>query len=59
MKECIVITQEIKENVASVIRRYEWEKGVEYDALMELIEAMGLDLRYDRNIGGMVFCEKD
>lgn len=58
MKECIVITQELKENVASVISRYEYEEGAGIEAIMDLIEAMGLELRYDRNIGGKVFCEK-
>lgn len=59
MKECIVITQELKENVASVIGRYEYEGSPEaVEAIMDLIDAMGLELRYDRNIGGKVFCEK-
>lgn len=58
MKECIVLTQENKEEIASVISRYEYEEGVGIEAIMDLIEAMGLELRYDRNIGGKVFCEK-
>ena len=58
MTECIVITQEVKENVSSVIARYEYEGGAGFEAIMDLIEAMGLDTRYDRNIGGQVFCEK-
>jgi hypothetical protein len=64
MKECIVLTYEMKENIASVIGGYEYLDDFEnkpegLQAIMELIDAMGLDLRYDRNIGGKVFCEKD
>ena len=62
MKECIVLTYEMKENIASVISRWEWldeEQPAGIEAIRDLIDAMGLDLRWDRNIGGKVFCEKD
>jgi hypothetical protein len=62
MKECIVLTDEVKENVASVISHWDWlrdEQPVGYEAILELVDAMGLEIRWNRRMDKFFFSDKE